>query len=87
MAIGWMSNTALPAVKSRDEPYPLCKLAHYDDTSNFAVGYQVGQVAPDPSYVCAAGDDGVEATGALKGAALEPPDRPARKLALSRREV
>jgi restriction system protein len=45
VAIGWMSNTDLSAVKSRDELYPLYKQAHPDDTSNIVIGQQVGQIA------------------------------------------
>ena len=45
VAIGWMPNTDLSAVKSRDELYPLYKKAHPDDTSNIVIGQQVGQIA------------------------------------------
>jgi restriction system protein len=45
VAIGWMPNTDLSAVSSRDELYPLYKQAHPDDTSNIVIGQQVGQIA------------------------------------------
>ncbi len=45
VAIGWMPNTDLSAVKSRDELYPLYKAEHPDDTSNIVIGQQVGQIA------------------------------------------
>lgn len=86
VAIGWMPNSDLARVKTRDELYPLYRAEHPDDTSNIVIGQQVGQiarflleiqagdyvitpaadtewlhygqVAPDPSYLFAAGDDG-----------------------------
>lgn len=36
VAIGWMSNTDLSAMNSRDELYPLYKQAHPDDTESSA---------------------------------------------------
>jgi restriction system protein len=45
VAIGWMPNVDLSAVKSRDDLYPLYKRAHPDDTSNIVIGQQVGQIA------------------------------------------
>ena len=45
VAIGWMPNTDLSAVKSRDGLYPLYKQAHPDDTSNIVIGQQVGRIA------------------------------------------
>jgi restriction system protein len=45
VAIGWMPNTDMSAVKSRDELYPLYKAEHPDDTSNIVIGQQVGQIA------------------------------------------
>lgn len=45
VAIGWMENLDLSAVKSRDELYPLYRQEHPDDTSNIVVGQQVGQIA------------------------------------------
>ena len=44
-AIGWIPNSNLAAIKSRDELYPLYKLEHPDDTSNIVIGQQVGQIA------------------------------------------
>lgn len=86
VAIGWLPNTDLSAIQSRDALYPIYKTEHSDDTSNIVIGQQVGQiarflleiaagdyvitpaadtewlhygqVAPDPSYAYAAGDDG-----------------------------
>jgi restriction system protein len=45
VAIGWMANTDLSAITTRDELYPLYKAAHPDDTSNIVIGQQVGQIA------------------------------------------
>lgn len=45
VAIGWIPNTDLSAVKTRDELYPLYKAEHPDDTSNIVSGQQVGQIA------------------------------------------
>jgi restriction system protein len=45
VAIGWMSNTDLSVVSSRDELYPLYKQAHPEDTSTIVIGQQVGQIA------------------------------------------
>lgn len=45
VAIGWMANTDLAAITTRDELYPLYKAAHPDDTSNIVIGQQVGQIA------------------------------------------
>ena len=45
VAIDWMRNVDLSAVKSRDELYPLYKQAHPNDTSNIVIGQQVGQIA------------------------------------------
>jgi len=86
VAIGWLPNTDLSAIRSRDELYPIYKAEHPDDTSNIVIGQQVGQiarflleistgdyvitpaadtewlhygqVAPEPSYYFAPGDDG-----------------------------
>lgn len=44
-AIGWIEDTDLSSVKSRDELYPLYKEAHPDDKSNIVIGQQVGQIA------------------------------------------
>lgn len=40
-AIGWIGDTDLSTVKSKDELYPLYKKAHPDDTSNIVIGQQV----------------------------------------------
>jgi restriction system protein len=45
VAIGWMPNTDLSNITSRDELYPLYKAEHPDDTSNIVIGQQVGQIA------------------------------------------
>jgi len=45
VAIGWMSNTNLSVISTRDELYPLYKAAHPDDKSNIVIGQQVGQIA------------------------------------------
>lgn len=45
VAIGWMADTDLSAIATRDELYPLYKAAHPDDTSNIVIGQQVGQIA------------------------------------------
>lgn len=45
VAIGWMPDTNLSAIATRDEIYPLYKAAHPDDTSNIVIGQQVGQIA------------------------------------------
>ena len=45
VAIGWIPNTDLSSVTSREQLYPLYKKAHPADTSNIVVGQQVGQVA------------------------------------------
>ena len=44
VAIGWMSNSNLSRIKSRDEIYPHYKAEHPDDTSNIVIGQQVGQI-------------------------------------------
>jgi restriction system protein len=45
VAIGWMPDSDLSAIATRDELYPLYKAAHPDDTSNIVIGQQVGQIA------------------------------------------
>jgi len=45
VAVGWMPDTDLSAITTRDELYPLYKAAHPDDTSNIVIGQQVGQIA------------------------------------------
>ncbi|MBL0349513.1 MAG: hypothetical protein IPP68_03935 [Elusimicrobia bacterium] len=45
VAIGWMANTDLSAVSTRDQLYPLYKAAHPADISNIVIGQQVGQIA------------------------------------------
>lgn len=45
VAIGWMANTDLSGIASRDELYPKYKVEHPQDTSNIVVGQQVGQIA------------------------------------------
>lgn len=86
VAIGWLSETDLSGITTRDELYPIYKADHPEDTSNIVIGQQVGQIArfllemkpgdyvitpdsdtellhygqiaPDPSYIFANGDDG-----------------------------
>ncbi|NLS77976.1 MAG: hypothetical protein GXY76_12015 [Chloroflexi bacterium] len=45
VAIGWMPDTDLSAVTSREELYPLYRDAHPEDTSKTVIGQQVGQIA------------------------------------------
>jgi restriction system protein len=45
VAIGWMGNTDLSGISSRDEIYPLYRVEHPNDTSNIVIGQQVGQIA------------------------------------------
>jgi restriction system protein len=44
-AIGWATLGDLSNVTSRDELYPLYKVARPEDTSNLVIGNQVGQIA------------------------------------------
>lgn len=45
VAIGWIEDTDLSGIKSREALYPLYKEAHPDDNSNVVIGQQVGQIA------------------------------------------
>lgn len=45
VAIGWMPNSDLSGINSRDELYPIYKAEHPNDTSNLVIGQQVGQIA------------------------------------------
>ncbi|MBK8850493.1 MAG: hypothetical protein IPN73_10085 [Saprospiraceae bacterium] len=45
VAIGWLPNHDLSAIKSRDEIYPLYKKEYPKDISNVVIGQQVGQIA------------------------------------------
>ena len=45
VAIGWMPEEDLSKIKTRDEIYPIYRLAHPNDTSNIVIGQQVGQIA------------------------------------------
>jgi restriction system protein len=45
VAIGWMPNSDLSRINTRDELYPLYRQEHPDDTSNIVIGQQVGQIA------------------------------------------
>jgi restriction system protein len=45
VAIGWMENTDLSAIHSREELYPLYKKEHPTDHSSVVIGQQVGQIA------------------------------------------
>lgn len=44
-AIGWIDETDLSHVTTREELYPLYKQSHPKDTSNIVIGQQVGQIA------------------------------------------
>ena len=44
-AIGWIDETDLSDIATRDELYPLYKKSHPKDTSNIVIGQQVGQIA------------------------------------------
>jgi len=45
VAIGWLINDDLTAIKSRDELYPLYKKEYPNDISNVVIGQQVGQIS------------------------------------------
>jgi restriction system protein len=45
VAIGWMANSDLSRIRTRDELYPFYKAEHPNDTSNIVIGQQVGQIA------------------------------------------
>lgn len=45
VAIGWIEDTNLSKIKTREALYPLYKKEHPDDTSNIVIGQQVGQIA------------------------------------------
>lgn len=45
VAIGWMENTDLSLIQSREELYPLYKMEHPADHSSVVIGQQVGQIA------------------------------------------
>jgi len=42
--IGWLEDTDLSSIKSRDDLYPLYREKHPEDTSNVVIGQQVGQI-------------------------------------------
>lgn len=44
-AIGWIGESDLGSLKSKEELYPIYKKAHPDNTSNIVIGQQVGQIA------------------------------------------
>jgi len=44
-AIGWLPDTNLADIETREELYPLYKEAYPKDTSNIVIGQQVGQIA------------------------------------------
>ncbi len=44
VAIGWMPDTDLSQITTREELYPLYQQAHPTDTSNIVIGQQVGQI-------------------------------------------
>lgn len=45
VGIGWLPETDLSNIKTRDELYPLYKAAYPKDISNVVIGQQVGQIA------------------------------------------
>ncbi|MEX0844661.1 MAG: restriction endonuclease [Balneolaceae bacterium] len=45
IAIGWISETDLSSVKSKEELYPIYREAHPEDESNIVIGQQVGQIS------------------------------------------
>lgn len=45
IAIGWLRDTDLSTIKSRDELYPLYRRQHPKDKSNVVIGQQVGQIS------------------------------------------
>ena len=45
VAIGWISEEDLSEIKTRDEIYPIYRLAYPNDTSNIVIGQQVGQIS------------------------------------------
>lgn len=45
IGIGWIKNTDLSKISTRDELYPIYKKEHPLDTSNVVIGQQVGQIA------------------------------------------
>lgn len=45
VAIGWLAETDLSAVTTKEALYPLYKAYHTQDTSNVVIGQQVGQIA------------------------------------------
>jgi restriction system protein len=44
VAIGWLDETDLSQITTRDELYPIYKQSHPSDTSNIVIGQQVGQI-------------------------------------------
>lgn len=44
VAVGWIHDTDLSIIKSREEIYPLYKAAYPQDVSNIVIGQQVGQI-------------------------------------------
>ncbi len=44
VAIGWIEDSDLSHIATREEIYPLYRQAHPDDTSNIVIGQQVGQI-------------------------------------------
>ena len=45
VAIGWLNDTDLSQIKTKDELYPLYKKAYPQDISKIVIGQQVGQIA------------------------------------------
>lgn len=45
VAVGWIPNTDLSKIATKDELYPIYRQAHPNDTSNIVIGQQVGQIA------------------------------------------
>ncbi len=45
IGIGWLSDSDLSAIDTKDKLYPIYKKGHPNDTSNVVIGQQVGQIA------------------------------------------
>ncbi len=53
VAIGWLESNDLSNVRSKEQLYPLYKVAHPQDTSNLVIGQQVGQISRFLFDLCA----------------------------------
>lgn len=45
VGIGWIDNTDISGIRTKEDLYPLYKKEHPKDTSNIVIGQQVGQIA------------------------------------------